>query len=79
MFDIDDERDDVLDAADNDNRDDANKKSIEDQKDTFNAVEDNREDSDTNKMTPSDGFVFFFNTSTLTYCSFFQSQSSLVG
>ncbi len=79
MFNVVDKRDDVLDAADNDNRDDANKKSIEDQKDTFNAVEDNREDSDTNKMTPSDGFVFFFNTSTLTYRSFFQSQSSLVG
>ncbi len=38
MFDVVDKRDDVLDAADNDNRDDANKKSIDDQKDTFDAV-----------------------------------------
>ncbi len=79
MFDVVNKSNDVLDAADNNNGDDANKKSIDNQEDTFDAVEDDREDLDTNKTTPLDGFVFFFDTSTLTYPSFFQLQSSLVG
>jgi hypothetical protein len=77
MFDVVDKRDDVLDAADNDDGDDINKKSINDQEDTFDAVEDDGDNSDTDKTTPSDGF--FFDTLTLTYRSFFQLQSSLVG
>ena len=59
MFDVINKRDDVLDAADNDNQDDANKKSIDNQEDTFDAVEDDREDLDTNKTTPLDRFGFF--------------------
>jgi hypothetical protein len=79
MFNVINERDNVLDTADNDNGDDANKKSIDDQEDMFDAVEDNGDNSDTNKMTTLVGFSFFFNTSTLTYHSFIQLQSSLVG
>ncbi len=59
MFNVVDETDDVLDAADNDDEDDANKKSINNQEDTFDAVEDNGDNSDTNKTLPSDGFGFF--------------------
>ncbi len=59
MFDVVDKRDDVLDAADNNKDNDANKKSINDEKNTFNAVENDRDDSDTNKMMPLDGFGFF--------------------
>ncbi len=79
MFDILDKRDDVLDAADSNDGDDANKKSINNWENTSNAVEDYGDDSDTNKMTPLDGFGFFPDTLTLTYRSFFQLQSSLVG
>jgi hypothetical protein len=61
MFNVVNERDDVLDAADNNDGDDANKKSIGNQEDTFNVVEDNRDYSDTNKTTPSDGFGFFLH------------------
>jgi hypothetical protein len=60
MFDVVDDRDDVFDATDNDNRDDAaDKKSVDDQEDTVDAVEDNRDNLETNKMLPSDGFHFF--------------------
>jgi hypothetical protein len=79
MFNVVNKRDDVLDAADNNNGDNADKKSIDDLEDTFDAVEDDGDDLDTKKTTPLDGFGFFFDTSTLTYRSFFQSQSSLVG
>ncbi len=61
MLDVVYKRDDVLDTADNNNRDDTNKKSINNWEDRFNAVEDDRDDSDTNKMTPSDGFGFFWH------------------
>jgi hypothetical protein len=60
MFDVVNKKDEVLDAADNNNGDDANKKSIDNQEDTYNAVEDDRDDLDTNKTTPSDGLGFFF-------------------
>jgi hypothetical protein len=79
MFDVVDESNDVLDAADNEDGDDANKNSIDNQEDTFDAVEDNGDDLDTNKTTPLDRFDYFFDTLTLIYRSFFQSQSSLVG
>jgi hypothetical protein len=59
MFDVVNETNDVLDAADNDDGDDANKKAINNQEDTFDAVVDNGDNLDTNKMTPLDGFVFF--------------------
>jgi hypothetical protein len=42
------------------NRDDtANKKSVNNQEDTFDAVEDNGDDLETNKTLPSDRFHFF--------------------
>jgi hypothetical protein len=60
MFNVINDSDDVFDTTDNNDRDDtANKKSIDDQEDTVNAVEDNGEDSETNKTLPSDGFHFF--------------------
>jgi hypothetical protein len=59
MFDIDDERDGILDAADNDDQEDTKKKSINNRHNTFKAVEDDGDNSDTNKTTPLDGFVFF--------------------
>jgi hypothetical protein len=59
MFDINDERNDVLDAVDNDGGDNAKKKSIDNWDDTFEAVEDNGDNSDTNKTTPLDEFGFF--------------------
>jgi hypothetical protein len=78
MFNVVDTSNDVLDAAGNNNGDDTDKKSIDNQEDMFYVMEDDRDDLDTNKMTPLDGF-FFFDTSTLTYRSFFQLLSSLVG
>ncbi len=59
MFDVVDKSDDVLDAADNNNRDDTDKNSIDDQEETFNAVEDNGDNSDTNKTMPLDRFFFW--------------------
>ncbi len=61
MFDVVKKRDDVLNAADYDNGDDGNKKSINNWEDTFDAVEDDGDDLDTNKTTPLDGFVFFWH------------------
>jgi hypothetical protein len=49
MFNVINKRDDVLDAADNNNRDDAGKKSINNHEDMFDAVEDDGDDLDTNK------------------------------
>jgi hypothetical protein len=47
-------------ATDNNDGDDAaDKKSVDDREDTVNAVEDNGDNSETNKMLPSDGFRFF--------------------
>jgi hypothetical protein len=59
IFDADDKRDDVLEAADIDDRDNAKKKSINNWDDTFEAMEDDGDDSNTNKATPFDGFDFF--------------------
>ncbi len=59
MFDVVNKRDDVLDAADNNDRDDANKKFIDNQEDMFNAVEDNGDNSDTKKQCLWMDSVFF--------------------
>jgi hypothetical protein len=60
MFDNVEDRDDVFDTTDNDDRDDAaNKKSVNNQKDTVNAMEDNGDDLETNKTLPLDRFCFF--------------------
>jgi hypothetical protein len=72
MFDVINDKDDINDATDNHNGDDtADKKSIDDQEDTVDAVEDNGDDSATNKTLPSDGFRFLLDSSTLTYRSSF--------
>ncbi len=60
MFKVVVKRDDVLDAADNNDSDDTNKKSIDNWEDTFDAVEEVGDDLDTNKTMPLDGFVYFF-------------------
>ncbi len=59
IFNVNDKRDDVLEAADINNRDDAKKKSINNRDDTFEAVEDDGDNSDTNEATPFNGFDFF--------------------
>ncbi len=77
IFNINDKRDDVLEAADINNGDDAKKKSINNWDDTFEAMEDNGNDLNTNKATPFDGFNFFV-ISSLTYHSVCPSQSSFL-
>jgi hypothetical protein len=77
IFDVDDKRDDVLEAADIDDGDDAKKKSIDNLDNTLEAVEDNGDNSDTNKATPFNGF-FFFKILSLTYHSVCPSQSSFL-
>ncbi len=59
IFDVDDKRDDVVEGADIDDGDDAKKKSINDRDDRFEAMEDDGDDSDTNKATPFDGFDLY--------------------
>jgi hypothetical protein len=75
IVDIEDKRDDVLEAADINNGDNAEKKSINNRDDTFKAVEEDGDDSNTNKATPFDGFNFF-KISSLTYHSVCPLQSS---
>jgi hypothetical protein len=78
IFDVNDKRDDVLNAADIDDGDNIDKKFVDEQEDTFNAMEDNGDDSDTNKIAPTDGFGILqcFNAD-LPF--FFLSYSSFVG
>jgi hypothetical protein len=45
-----------LDAADINNGDNVNKKFVNKREDTFYAMEDNGDDSDTIKIAPTDGF-----------------------
>ncbi len=60
MFDVVDDGDDVFDTTDNDDEDDAaDKKLVNNQEDTVNAVEDNGDNLETNKTLPLDGFCFF--------------------
>ncbi len=60
MFDVVNDRDDVFDTTDNNNRDDAAiKNSVDNQEDTVNAVEDNGDDLETNEMLPLYRFCFF--------------------
>jgi hypothetical protein len=59
VFDVDNKRDDVLEAADIDDGEDAKKKSINNRDDTFEAMVDDGDNSDTNEATPFDEFNFF--------------------
>jgi hypothetical protein len=63
-FDVNDKRDNVLDAADNGDGDDIDKKLIDERDNMFDAMEDNGDDSDNNKIAPTDGFGILqcFNT-----------------
>ncbi len=55
-FVVNDKRDDVLDPADNEDGDDVDKKFIDEREDTFDAMEDNGDDLDNNKIAPTDRF-----------------------
>jgi hypothetical protein len=59
IFDVNNKRDDVLEAADIDDGDDAKKKSINNWDNTFEAMEVDGDDSDTNEATPFNKFDFF--------------------
>ncbi len=60
MFDVVDDRDDIFNTTDNDNGDDAADKTFANNwEDTVDVVEDNRDDLETNKTLPFDGFRFF--------------------
>ncbi len=60
MFNIVNSRDDVFITTDNNDGDGAaDKKSVDNQQDTVNAVEDNGDDSETNNTLPLDGFHYF--------------------
>ncbi len=59
MFNVVDDRDDVFNTTDNDEGDDAaDKMSIDDQEDTVDAVDDNRDNLETNKKLPLGGLLF---------------------
>ncbi len=75
MFDMVDDKDDVFNTADNNDGDDADKKSVNNQEDTVDAVEDNGNDSNTIEKTTSDIVRFFFESSTMPYHPFFCRSS----
>ena len=67
MFNVVNDREDDFDTTDNNKGDDpTNKKYVNNQEDTVNAVEDNGDDLESNKTLPSDGFHFLLDSSTLT-------------
>ncbi len=78
MFDFGNEKDDVLDTADNDDGDDAKKKSINNWK-TRSKQWKMMETIQTPMKLRLWMDLVFFKTLTLTYHSFFLSQSSFVG
>ena len=60
MFEVVDETDDDFDTADNNDGDDAEKKSVNDRDDTVEGVENNEHVSANNEPTTSDTFLVFF-------------------
>jgi hypothetical protein len=78
MFDVVDRRDNVFNATDNNNGDDlANKKSVNNQENTVNAVEDNEDDSKPTESflwTDSIFFVGLFNP----HLPFFYSVADII-
>ncbi len=60
MFEVVDDTDDDLDTADNDNGNNAKKRSVDDQEDTVKEVENNGDDSTTNEPTTADTVCFLF-------------------
>jgi hypothetical protein len=67
MFEVVDNTDDNFNTADNDDGNDAPKRSVDDQEDTIEGVENNGDDSTTNEPTTADTVLFFLEFSTLTY------------
>jgi hypothetical protein len=66
MFEVIDNTDDDFDTADNNDGEDAKKRSVDDREDTVEGVENNGDDSTTNEPTTADT-VFFPQYSMLTY------------
>ncbi len=60
MFEVVDNTDDDFDTADNDNGNDAEKRSVDDQEDTVKGVENKGANSTTNEPTTADTVRFFF-------------------
>ncbi len=60
MFKVVDNTDDDFDTADNNDGNDAKKRSVDDQEDTVNGVENNGADSTTNEPMTADTVFFFF-------------------
>ena len=67
MFEVVDDTDNNFDTADNDDGNDAKKRSVNNQEDTVKRVENNGDDSTTNEPTTADTVCFFSEFSTLTY------------
>ncbi len=67
MFKVVDDTDNDFDTADNNDGNDAKKRSVDDQEDTVEGVENNGDDSTTNEPTTADTVCFFLEFSTLTY------------
>ncbi len=67
MFEVIDNTDNDFNTADNNDGDDAKKRSIDNQEDTVEGVENNGDDSTTNEPTTADTFLFFFEFLMLTY------------
>jgi hypothetical protein len=67
MFEVVDNTDDDFDTADNDDGNDAKKRSIDDQEDTVKGVENNGDDLTTNEPMTADTVFFFSEFSMLTY------------
>ncbi len=59
MFEVLDDTDDDFDTADNDDGNDAKKRSVDNQEDTIEGVENNGDDSTTNEPTTADTVCFF--------------------
>ncbi len=67
MFKVVDNTDNDFDTADNDDGNDAEKRSVDNQEDTIEGVENNGDNSTTNEPTTADTVRFFLEFLTLTY------------
>ncbi len=67
MFEVIGDTDDDFDTADNEDGNDAKKRSIDNQEDTVEGVENNGDDSTTNEPTTADTVCFILEFLTLTY------------
>ena len=67
MFEVVDDTDDDFNTADNNDGNDVKKRSVNNQEDTIEGVENNGDDSTTNEPTTTDTVHFFSEFSMLTY------------